>query len=511
MKVQSALITSFLQVILLQCIAQPSIEWQRCYGGSENEEGRCIRPTSDGGFIIAGFSESEMAYQQNGDVMGHHGSHDWWVVKIDSQSNIEWAECLGGSYQDLSYSVVETSSGDFIVVGKSNSEDFDVSMLYGCSDIWVVKLDENGTVIWEKSFGGEGCETALNIIETTSEEYIICGNSTFIENGIWDTDAFVLLIDTNGNLIWQKMYGGSGNDIAYEIMEIAEGGFIVLSASNSIDGDVLNNIGESDIWLFKINVLGEIVWQRTFGGSQLDVSYDFDNTDDGGLIVAASSYSDDFDIMGNNGGTDMNLIKLNSDGIIEWTRNYGGSGFEGGSIINAQYGYVMAIRSGSEDGDVPNNHGLFDLWLVAVDEFGEIIWSQCYGGSGYDYINSFCEADGGFVLAGRTTSDDGDVSGIHGGSDVWVVKLSEDVHVKEDVAESLIEVFPTNPTDQLYVKSNSLFKGQRFSIVDMTGKEVKTGIINADQIEIGISDLASGPYLFRINGEASEIVKFIKE
>jgi hypothetical protein len=510
MKLQRALIASFLQVILIQCIAQPSIEWQRCYGSTENEEARCIKATSDGGFIMTGTSTSDFAFEQNGDVMGHHGSHDWWVVKIDSQSNIEWAECLGGSNQDMSFSVVETSSGDFIVVGKSDSEDFDVSMSYGCSDLWVVKLDENGIVIWEKSFGGEGCETALNIIETTSEEYIICGLSTSYENGLYDTEAFVLLIDTNGNLIWQKLYGGSGDDIAYEIMAIAEGGFIVLSRSNSIDGDVLNNIGGMDIWLFKINVLGEIVWQRTFGGSLDEGMVNIDETDDGGFIIGAGSYSDDFDIMGNNGGTDMNLIKLNSDGIIEWSRNYGGSGFEGGSgVINTQYGYVMAIRSDSED--VPNNHGLADLWLVAVDEFGEIIWSQCYGGSSYDYIHSFCQVDGGFALAGRTNSNDGDVSGSHGGGDVWVVKLSEDVHVKEDVAESLIEVFPTNATDQLYVKSNSLFKGHRFSIVDMTGKEVKTGIINADQIEIGISDLASGPYLFRTIGQESQVVKFIKE
>jgi hypothetical protein len=518
MKLRIFFLSGLLEMIFFASIAQPSIEWQRCFGGSEVDEPSGVIACSDGGYLIFGSSRSQFEFEQNGDVFGHHGGYyDGWVFKINSEGEILWTKCFGGSSEEQFRSGFETSDGDYIIGGYSSSSDYDVTINYGLYDIWIIRIDSEGELIWEKSFGGSSLDRLSHLEPTFDGGFILCGVSLSQDGDLQDNnggfDSWVAKIDPMGNIEWQKNYGGDNSDQAYMIKQTDDGGYILLNSSSSDNGDVLVANGSSDIWVLKLNSVGDILWQSSIGGSGWDAGYTIFETIDGGYLIGGLTDSNDGDLnsnflSGNSGLT----VKLSAEGNLNSVFVIGGSEHESLSYIGSEdSNYLLAGATYSNDGNILDNNGQSDLWVIKVNDSFEVLWSRCYGGSQLDYFDHMLKLTDGYLLVGETYSNDGDVSGNHGGTDVWVLKLSEDVYVKEDVAESLIEVFPTNATDQLYVKSNSLFKGYMFSIVDMTGKEVKTGIINADQIEIGISDLPSGPYLFRIIGQASEIVKFIKE
>jgi hypothetical protein len=142
---------------VFQGLAQPTIEWQTCLGGSGGEEGHSIQQTTDGGYIVAGLSTSN-----DGDVSGGHGASDCWVVKLDGAGQIEWQKPLGGSKSDAAYFVQQTNDGGYFIAGNSYSNDGDVSENKGSADYWVVKLSENGTLEWQRSFGGTGEDRAYS-------------------------------------------------------------------------------------------------------------------------------------------------------------------------------------------------------------------------------------------------------------------------------------------------------------------------------------------------------------
>lgn len=505
-------------MIFFGSIAQPSIEWQRCYGGSEVDDPSGVIACSDGGYLIFGSSRSQFEFEQNGDVFGHHGGfYDGWVFKINSQGEILWTKCFGGSSEEQFESGFETSDGDYIIGGYSSSSDYDVTMNYGLQDIWIIRIDSGGELIWEKSFGGSSLDKVEHLEPTSDGGFILCGVSLSQDGDLQDNnggfDSWVAKIDTMGNIEWQKNYGGDNSEQAYMIKQTGDGGYILLNISSSDNGDVLVANGSSDIWVLRLNSVGDIFWQSSIGGSGWDSGYTIFETVDGGYLIGGLTDSTDGDLNSNLlSGSSGLAVKLDADGNLNSVLIIGGSGYEGLRYIGSDdSNYLMAGITYSNDGDILDNNGQSDLWVLKVNDSSEVLWSQCYGGSQLDYLDHMLKITDGYLLVGETYSNDGDVSGSHGGSDVWVVKLSEDVGLKELGNDSSIMVFPTLASEHLNVQLNSSFIGSSFSIIELTGKEVLNGIVHSNQIDIDISDLATGPYLFRINGQASEIVKFIKE
>jgi len=192
---------------------------------------------------------------------------------------------------------------------------------------------------------------------------------------------------------------------------------------------VSGNHGSKDVWVVKLNALGEIEWQRCFGGSAGEFASSIQQTSDGGYIFAGSTGSKDGDVSGyRGGGSDAWVVKLNALGDIKWQRRFGGSFAD--SVFSIQQasggGYIFAGWAGSNDGDVSGNHGgLWDAWVVKLSASGGIEWQRCFGGSGTDFASSIQQtSDGGYIFAGRTNSNDGDVSGNRGDTDAWIVKLA---------------------------------------------------------------------------------------
>jgi hypothetical protein len=289
------------------------------------------------------------------------------------------------------------------------------------------------TIEWQKSLGGTNKEIARCIQQTIDGGYIVAGqtlsNDGDVTSNHGDHDYWVVKFDSIGDITWQKTFGGSNEDIAYSIQQTTDGGYIVVGSSQSIDGDVTGNHGSSDFWVIKLTSLGVITWQKTFGGYSWDVGYSIQQTLDGGYIVAGSSLSNNGDVTGNHGNEDYWVVKINNLGDIEWQKSLGGSSSEHAYSIQqtSEGGYIVAGFTLSNDWDVTGNHSsLGDFWVVKINNLGNIEWQKSLGGTGSESAKQIQQTnDGGYIVAGWSNSNDGDVTGNQGEYDFWVVKLND--------------------------------------------------------------------------------------
>ena len=499
MKITTVLLFLFTGLLSLNSLAQvPSIQWQNSLGGSLDDIASSVQETSDGGFIVAGYSDSN-----DGDVSGNHGGDDVWVLKLDEQGNLIWQNALGGSSDDAAYSIQETSDGGFILTGWSESNDGDVSGNYGERDAWVLKLDAQGNLIWQNALGGSLDDSANSIKETSDGGFIVVGWSFSDDGDVSGNhggrDAWVFKLDALGDLIWQNALGGSLFEVAYSVEETSDGGFIVAGLSASNSGDVSGNHGDTDAWVFKLDGQGDLIWQNALGGSSADQAESVQETSDGGFIVAGRTYSNDGDVSGNHGIYDAWVVKLDVLGNLIWQNALGGSAPDyASSIQETSYGgFIVAGRTGSNDGDVSGNNGGTDAWVLKLDLQGNLIWQRTLGGSSYDRASSVKEtSDGGFIVAGPTRSNDGDVSGNNGEQDFWLVKLNSTIGIQETNAIGFI--LAPNPTDGIVnIALNNVQKGT-ITVVDAAGREVLQQEVAGKDITLDLSDEPDGLYIVTV-------------
>ena len=239
---------------------------------------------------------------------------DYTVIVTVALPVISWQKSLGGSGYDRATSIQQTSDGGYIVAGNSSSIDEDVTGNHGNSDYWIVKLNSVGSIVWQKSLGGSGNDSATSIQQTSDGFYIVAGSSSSINGDVTGNhggvDYWIVKLDSLGSILWQKSLGGSGNDYAQSIQQTSDGGYIVAGYSTSINGDVTGNHGNSDYWIVKLNHVGSIVWQKSLGGSGFDYAWSIQQTSDGGHIVAGYSTSINGDVTGNHGDYDSWIVKL---------------------------------------------------------------------------------------------------------------------------------------------------------------------------------------------------------
>jgi hypothetical protein len=376
--------------------------------------------------VVAGF-----ALSSNGDVTGNHGSIDMWVVKLAANGTILWQKTLGGSGEDGAYAITASGDGGFVVAGYTNSTDGNVTGAQGVRDMWVVKLAANGAILWQKTLGGSDADGAYAITASGDGGFVVAGytfsNDKDVTGNQGNSDYWVVKLDAAGTKVWQKNLGGSGQDLAQAITASRDGGFVVAGQSRSTDGDITGAQGDNDMWVVKLNAAGTILWQKALGGSSQDVAQAITASEDGGFVVAGYTQSNDKDVTGNQGSADYWVVKLDSAGTKVWQKTLGGSDADGAYAITASGdgGFVVAGQSRSTDGDVTGAQGDNDYWVVKLDAAGTILWQKTLGGSGSDIANAItASGDGGFIVAGTSQSNDGDVTGVHGiRADYWVVKL----------------------------------------------------------------------------------------
>lgn len=411
----------------------PSIQWQKCLGGSMSEQGKSIIQTRDGGFAITGYTLSN-----DGDVSGNHGGLDMWVAKTDDLGNIVWKKCLGGTYDDQGNSIIQTTDGGFLIAGYTYSNDGDVSglHLYSGPDAWLVKLDSNGNLLWQKCLGGSGGEIANSIIETDDGGFILTGSASsndgdLLGNKIYQgSDIWIVKLDYSWNIQWQRCVGGNSQESGNSIIQCSDKGYAIVGQTTSNDGDIKNFHGLVDMYVLKLDLFGNIQWQGCLGGTNTDIAYSIVQAADGGYVVAGQTNSKNGDVNGlHSSYPDAWVVKLDSFGVKIWQRCLGGKFDEVANCIKLTFdnGYIIAGHTNSNDGDVSGNHGAQDFWIVKLNLEGVIQWQKCLGGGYYESAYSIVQTENGdYALGGYASSNDGDVIGLHNypGNDMWIVKLS---------------------------------------------------------------------------------------
>ncbi len=504
-----------LYTFLSQIEAQPAIEWQRALGGTASETLWCINQTSDGGFITAGFTTSN-----DGDVSGNHGGGDCWVVKLSQTGQVEWQKCLGGTSTENASSIFQTSDDGYIMAGKTHSEDGDVSGNHGNWDYWVVKLNSTGSIEWQKTLGGTGEEYGFSIQQTMDGGSIMAGFSGSTDGDVSGNhgyaDYWVVKLSSTGDIQWQKSLGGSnGAEQAFFIRATSDGGYVVVGNGGSTDGDISDSQGGTDFWVVKLSSLGDIEWERSLGGNAGDAARSVIQAADGGYVVVGEVGSNNTGQVTNNHGLyDYWVVKLSSEGDLEWQKTLGGSDSDWArSVCQApDGGFVVPGQTYSTDGDAEGCDGA-DILVIKLSPLGEIEWKKILGGSAGDGVNSIVRtADGGYILAGETYSNDGDVSGNHGGRDAWVVKLSPETTRTKEAPQPALDISPNPVSQSISLHIDSDETNLSLSVFDITGREI-TRIYNCEGKEIDISKLSNGLYLLKAVTPSGMIYtgKFVKE
>lgn len=417
----------------------PAILWQKSFGGTGSDIAYSIKQTADGGYIVAGTTASI-----NGDVTANHGGVDYLVIKTNKTGDVEWKKCLGGTgdegfqtYEDLSCSIEQTQDGGYILAGSSTSNDGDVTGHHGNSssyDCWIVKLSSTGSIEWQKSLGGTDIDRAYSIHSATDGGYIMAGVSSSVDGDVTGNhglqDYWIVKLSSTGIIQWQKSFGGSGIDRATDVQQTTDGGYMAAGWSKSVDGDVTGGHGAEDYWIIKLSSAGIIEWKKSLGGSNFDLLYSIEQTTDGGYIAAGASSSNNGDVSGNNGGVDYWIVKLDGAGIIQWQKSLGGSSddFAKSAEQTTDGGYIISGHCTSNDGEVTGHQGLIgspDYWIVKLNSSGAIQWQKCLGGKNYDQAYVVQQTtDGCYIVAGGSRSAEGEITDDHGADDFWLAKMT---------------------------------------------------------------------------------------
>lgn len=418
----------------------PIQQWDKTFGGNLNDYLYCIRQTTDGGYILGGYSTSDSSGDK---TEASKGTHDYWVIKIDANGVKQWDKSFGGNNLDLLKCLQQTSDGGYILGGSSASDSSgDKSEnSKGKEDFWVVKIDANGVKQWDKTFGGIGNDGIASLQQTTDGGYILGGYSsspaggdkTESCRGFWD--FWVIKIDASGTKQWDKTYGGSEMDEITCLRQTTDGGFILGGHSSSSQGyeKTEYNRGVIDYWIVKTDANGIKQWDKTYGGLDADLLFAIEQTADGGYMLGGASQSDtdgdksDF----SNGVYDYWVIKTDSSGAKQWDHGFGG--WEYDNLFTLQQttdgNYILggASSSGTWFGEdkTEESRGGEDFWIIKITSNGFRMWDKTFGGSGNDELRFLQQTpDGGFILGGFSESSIGNEKSENsrGYYDYWIIK-----------------------------------------------------------------------------------------
>jgi len=480
----------------------PEIDWKTTYGGSGHDGLAAIEILEGAGFIIAGYTDSA-----DGDIeQTPAGMQDLWLLKTNDTGTILWQKTIGGPNSEMANDIAATPDGGYVIAGQHSDANSS-----GNYDFLIVKTDGEGNVEWQKILGGTGYETAHGIHPTPDGGYIVAGESNSDDGdaipGKGMMDFWVLKLSSEGTIEWQKKLGGTLNDGCWSIQLTADGGYALAGVTESNDIDVTGNHGMNDYWLVKLNANGNIVWQKTYGGTSIDYGIVMAVAPDGGYVLSGFAFSNDSDVTGNHGAGDMWVVKTNSTGTIEWQECLGGTNNEVAYDVTVAQdgGYLLGGYAMSADGDITLNQGNADYWVVKLSSTGTLNWQKSLGGTALDYVKGLREtADGGVVVAGNSLSADGDVGSNLGNEDFWVVKLGEETSGINTLIKP-VSAYP-NPV------KNVLYFSQPLAAVSLYGVDGKE-ISNYNNVNsIAINHLASGLYFARLQTDnATQKITFVKQ
>jgi len=518
MKTKNFYVILLAMICFIKSASSQQITFQKTYGGGANEIGNSIQQTSDGGFIITGSTES----------YGHkNGFTDVYLIKTDSKGDTLWTKAFGGSTYDEGNAVRQTSDLGYIIAGSTNS------FGNGGYDVYLIRTDMNGNMLWSKTYGGTDNDYGYDVKQTTDGGFIITGKT--LNFGAINHDVYVIKTNGDGDLLWTKVFGKEGDDFAYSVQQTSDGGYIIggnrgtvgfylvktTSAGDSLwtkafyigntshintiysvqqtsdDGYVITgNNYAMDIFLAKISSNGTIQWSKTIGGDAQDYALSVRQTTDGGYIIGGWTMS--FPV----GSYHSLLVRTNSIGELVWARTYlgGGSSPIGYSVQQTADGGFILLGSTSGVGA-----GLWDMYMVKMDENGNS--GSCNQGSVTPVVTtvttlskfSTAVSSGGTVTTPATKVGKGGI----------VTTLCSTVGFSERIDNNSLIVYPNPFTDELLIKGTQ--QEGILILFDRNGKEILRTITFNNETRINTESLISGIYLLNyISERKSSSIKVMK-
>jgi regulation of enolase protein 1 (concanavalin A-like superfamily) len=367
--------------------AFPKMQWNHSYGGTRDEEGYALVQTSDGGFALAGYTSSYGA-----------GGRDIWLVKTGSNGFSQWNHTYGGKRDEECYALVQTTDGGFALAGYTNS------FGYANRHMWLVKTDANGLVEWHQTYFGYSQDEARSLIQTDDGGFVIAGFTEGYDTHGLNKDILLVKTDANGLEEWKQTYGGYHDERANALIQTNDNGFMLAGISRPYG--TLN----ADMWLVKTDVNGLEQWNQTYGGYHDERANALIQTNDNGFMLAGMNRTR------GSQNADICLVKTNSNGVVQYTRTFGGAGWdEASALLQTDDGGFVVSGTYDEGPDLIGlgfNSILRDIWLVKTDVNGNEEWNQTYGGLRDEQAFALVQTDdGGLTLLGRSEFED-----------MWLVK-----------------------------------------------------------------------------------------
>lgn len=422
------------------------IPWQNCFGGSENDDAGwfddAIVKLTDGYLIV---SETR---SNDGDVQsGLHGPRDIWLVKTDFYGNLVWEKTLGGSNGAGAYTLTKQNDTTFFIFGVTSSDDGDIqSGNQGLGDNWIVKINDKGDILWEKTFGGEKNDKRGSL-QLTEEGDILVFTETWSTVGDFgindlpgDDHLWFYKIDQTGNILWSELYGGNGINRIGDFLQTSDGGYLLVGTCSGYEGAGCacehNNPGQwyNDFWVIKLDSDRNIEWQDCYGGSENDQCFNVIE-EDFGYTLAGFSYSNDGDVGFNFYEADIWLLQIDKSGNILKSLTYGGGDDDYPDAIfknEETGGYTIIGDTKSNNGDVSGNHSFdtySDIWYLVIDSLGNIQYQKCIGNQGDQEPGGIIKlSEGQYVISATSNwSEDDDVECPrpypYSNDDIWFFEL----------------------------------------------------------------------------------------
>lgn len=529
--------------------------WEKSYGGKHADYLFDAQPTADYGFILAGSSLSDKTGNKTDNNLG---DLDYWIWKMDETGNLDWQKSFGGTGFDLLQSVQSTIDGGFVLAGTSSSgnafqknED-----CKGLTDFWVIKLTAAGVEQWQRTIGGSGTDELLCAFQTRDGGYILGGSSSSSASVLPNTpvpaakgttttkadlyskseksrgnmDYWVVKLNKDGVIEWQKTYGGQYADLLKSMEQTSDNGYILAGYSNSpVSGEkTAANKGMGDYWILKITDTGEIQWQDTYGAEGDDQPYVIHQTSDEGYILGGNSNSrNPLTSLGGivSNGTDCWVLKLDKEGGVVWSKTYdfGKTDILTSLVVNTDKTYLIGGHAKTESkrsllsdlagkaGISKEKDGINDYIALKIDDKGEELWSKTIGSGGEDILRKLIETrDGGYLMAGTSDSNSSkDKNSNIGASDFWVVKLKD--KTKAEKVKASMEAMPNPAATYTNVIIGYDFKEGTATLVDISGRILQHFSISSRTVPIDLSKYAEGIYIIDIKTDVkTESVKVIK-
>jgi len=469
------------------------IEWDNKYGGYSSDMLYDFQMTSDSGFIAIG-TTWDNSYIGDGDFEGFRGEYDYSILKIDKYGNVQWTKCYGGTKYDMGTSIKQTTDGGYIIAGYSYSNTWDILCSDAYGKAWIAKLDEYGEIEWSNCYGDHFSDKIHNIQQTNDYGFLAIGSSN---NTGFQEDFWILKLDENGNVIWSKSYGGSDDDYGYYGIQTESGEYMIVGSTKSINYDVSGNHGQRDSWILKLDIYGNIIWSKCFGGTETELTSCIIETNDSNFVVIGSSSSSNMYSCNTNGEADAWIFKINQNGDVLWSKTYGGEQVDiAWTASKSNNGYIIAASK-----DMYDQANESDYWIMELNLNGDTLWTQLFNKGPYveNSMSVIQTEENKFVIAGSCEDS-------MRTNDFWVFKINlKTESIVKLSNESDINIYPNPANDQLTIDGS--IKNSLIQIYNISGNIVYHNYSKTNNFSINLNKYHKGVYFVKIINKNQTITK----